>query len=114
MNMKEVKTFNALLNMVKENLEKYNTLDSVEEYTCVELIDIDMLKTIEKFALSYVNVTPAEYKKLTGLYGHYSDYSYITDIDKLKIELVIDALDYNLTGSKKTIAQVKKEALKNS
>ena len=33
--MKEVKTFNALLNMVKESLEKYNNLDSVEEYTCI-------------------------------------------------------------------------------
>ena len=73
-----------------------------------------MLKTIEKFAIDYVNVTPTEYKKLTSLYGYYSDYSYITDIEKLKIELVVDALDYNLIGTKKTIAQVKKEALKNS
>ena len=112
--MKEVKTLNVLLNMVKENLEKYNNLDSVEEYTCVELVDDNMLETIEKFAINYVNVTPAEYRKLTGLYGYYSDYSYITDIDKLKIELVVDALDYNLIGIKKTIAQVKKEALKNS
>lgn len=112
--MKEVKTLNVLLNMVKENLEKYNNLDSVEEYTCVELVDDNMLETIEKFAINYVNVTPAEYRKLTGLYGYYSDYSYITDIDKLKIELVVDALDHNLIGIKKTIAQVKKEALKNS
>lgn len=112
--MKEVKTFNTLLNMVKENLEKYNNLDSVEEYTCVELVDDDMLKTIEKFALNYVNVTPSEYRKLTGLYGYYSDYSYITDINELKIELTIDTLDYNLVGTKKTIVQVKKEALKKS
>ena len=112
--MKEVKTFNTLLNMVKENLEKYNTLDSVEEYTCVELVDNDMLEVIEQFAIDNVNVTSTEYRKLTGLYGYYSDYSYITDIDKLKIELVVDALDYNLIGTKKTIAQVKKEALKNS
>ena len=112
--MKEVKTLTTLLKMVKENLVKYNNLDSVEEYTCVELVDDDMLKTIEKFAIDYVNVTPTEYKKLTSLYGYYSDYSYITDIEKLKIELVVDALDYNLIGTKKTIAQVKKEALKNS
>ena len=112
--MKEIKTFATLLNKVKENLEKYNNLDSVEEYTCVELIDDDMLETIEKFAIDYVNVTPTEYKKLTSLYGYYSNYSYITDIEKLKIELVVDALDYNLIGTKKTIAQVKKEALKNS
>ena len=112
--MKEAKTFSTLLNMVKENLEKYNNLDSVEEYTCVELVDDDMLETIEKFALNYVKVTPAEYKKLTGLYGYYSDYSYVTDIDKLKIELAIDTLDYNLIGTKKTITQVKKEALKKS
>ena len=38
----------------------------------------------------------------------------ITAIDKLKIELVIDTLDYNLSGVKKTITQVKREALKNS
>ena len=112
--MKEAKTFSTLLNMVKENLEKYNNLDLVEEYTCVELVDDDMSKTIEKFALNYVKVTSTEYRKLTGLYGYYSDYSYITDIDKLKIELVVDALDYNLIGTKKTIAQVKKETLKNS
>lgn len=112
--MKEVKTFNTLLNMVKGNLEKYNNLDSVEEYTCVELMDDDMLEVVERFALNYVNVTPSEYKKLTGLYGYYSDYSYITDIGKLKIELVVDTLDYNLIGTKKTIAQVKKEALKKS
>ena len=112
--MKEVKTLTTLLKMVKENLEKNNKLDLVEEYTCVELVDDEMLEVIEKFAIDYVNVTPTEYKKLTSLYGYYSDYSYITDIEKLKIELVVDALDYNLIGTKKTIAQVKKEALKNS
>ena len=112
--MKEVKTLTTLLKMVKENLEKNNNLDLVEEYTCVELVDDEMLEVIEKFAIDYVNVTPTEYKKLTSLYGYYSDYSYITSIEKLKIELVVDALDYNLIGTKKTIAQVKKEALKNS
>ena len=112
--MKEIKTLATLLKIVKENLEKNNNLDSVEEYTCVELVDDDMLEAIEKFAIDYVNVTPTEYKKLTSLYGYYSDYSYITDIEKLKIELVVDALDYNLIGVKKTIIQVKKEALKNS
>lgn len=112
--MKEIKTLTTLLKMVKENLEKNNNLDSVEEYTCVELVDDEMLEVIEKFAIDYVNVTPTEYKKLTSLYGYYSDYSYITSIEKLKIELVVDALDYNLIGTKKTIAQVKKEALKNS
>ena len=112
--MKEIKTFATLLKNVKENLEKNNNLDLVEEYTCVELVDDEMLEVIEKFAIDYVNVTHTEYKKLTSLYGYYSDYSYITDIEKLKIELVVDALDYNLIGTKKTIAQVKKEALKNS
>ena len=112
--MKEVKTLTTLLKMVKENLEKNNNLDLVEEYTCVELVDDEMLEVIEKFAIDYVNVTPTEYKKLTSLYGYYSDYSYITSIEKLKIELVVDALDYNLIGTKKTIDQVKKEALKNS
>ena len=112
--MKEIKTLATLLKIVKENLEKNNNLDLVEEYTCVELVDDDMLEAIEKFAIDYVNVTPIEYKKLTSLYGYYSNYSYITDIEKLKIELVVDALDYNLIGTKKTIAQVKKEALKNS
>ena len=112
--MKEIKTLTTLLKMVKENLEKNNNLNLVEEYTCVELVDDEMLEVIEKFAIDYVNVTPTEYKKLTSLYGYYSDYSYITDIEKLKIELVVDALDYNLIGTKKTIAQVKKEALKNS
>lgn len=112
--MKEIKTLTTLLKIVKENLEKNNNLDLVEEYTCVELVDDEMLEVIEKFAIDYVNVTPTEYKKLTSLYGYYSDYSYITSIEKLKIELVIDTLDYNLIGVKKTIAQVKKEALKNS
>ena len=112
--MKEIKTFATLLNKVKENLEKYNNLDSVEEYTCVELIDDEMLETIEKFAIDNVKVTPTEYRKLTAMYGYYSDYSYITDIEKLKIALVIDTLDYNLVGAKKTIAQIKREALKNS
>ena len=112
--MKEIKTFTTLLKEVKENLEKYDNLDLVEEYTCVELIDDDMLETIEKFAIDNVKVTPAEYRKLTAMYGYYSDYSYITDIEKLKIELTIDTLDYNLAGMKKTIAQIKREALKNS
>ena len=112
--MKEIKTFTTLLNEVKKNLEKYNNRDSVEEYTCVELIDDDMLETIEKFAIDNVKVTPAEYRKLTAMYGYYSDYSYITDIEKLKIALVIDTLDYNLVGDKKTISQIKREALKNS
>ena len=112
--MKEIKTFTTLLKEVKENLEKYDNLDSVEEYTCVELIDDEMLETIEKFAIDNVKVTPAEYRKLTAMYGYYSDYSYITDIEKLKIALVIDTLDYNLVGAKKTIAQIKREALKNS
>ena len=42
--MKEIKTFTTLLNEVKKNLEKYNNLDLVEEYTCIELIDDEMLK----------------------------------------------------------------------
>ena len=112
--MKEIKTFTTLLKEVKENLEKYNNLDLVEDYTCVELIDDDMLETIEKFAIDNVKVTSAEYRKLTAMYGYYSDYSYITDIEKLKIALVIDTLDYNLVGDKKTISQIKREALKNS
>lgn len=112
--MNKIKTFTTLLNKVRENLIKYDNLDSVEEYTCVELIDDDTLKIIEEFALDNVKITPAEYRKLTGLYGYYSDYSYITDIDKLKIELVIDTLDYNLSGVKKTITQIKREALKKS
>ena len=112
--MKDVKTFTTLLKEVKKNIEKYDNLNSIEEYTCVELVDNDMLEVIEQFAIDNVKVTPAEYRKLTGLYGYYSDYSYITDIEKLKIELVVDTLDYNLIGSKRTIAQVKKEALKNS
>ena len=112
--MKEIKTFTTLLNKVKDNLKKYDNLNSVEEYTCVELIDDDMLKIIENFALTNVNITHEEYRRLTGLYGYYADYSYITDIGKLKIELVISTLDYNLLGIKKTVAQVKREALKNS
>ena len=112
--MKEIKTFTTLLKEVKENLEKYDNLDLVEEYTCVELIDDDMLETIEKFAINNVKATPTEYRKLTAMYGYYSDYSYITDIEKLKIALVIDTLDYNLVGDKKTISQIKREALKNS
>ena len=110
--MKEIKTFTTLLKEVKENLEKYDNLDLVEEYTCVELIDDDMLETIEKFAIDNVKVTPTEYRKLTAMYGYYSDYSYITDIEKLKIELTIDTLDYNLAGMKKTILQIKRKALK--
>ena len=65
--MKEIKTLTTLLKMVKENLEKNNNLDLVEEYTCVELVDDDMFKTIDRFAIDCVNVTPTEYKKLTSI-----------------------------------------------
>ena len=110
--MKEIKTFNSLLNQVRKNLIEWDSLELVEEHTCCELVDGDMLKAIEKFALDYVNLTHKDCDILWN--KRYGVYSYCNNKDDVKIQLVIDALDYNLIGEKMTLTQAKKKAIELS
>ena len=110
--MKNFKTFNGLLNYVKKDLVKNDNFDSVEEYTCIELVEGTTAKIITQYALDNINLSHKECKILWN--RHYGMYSYCNSKDDVKIQLLIDALDYNLIGEKMTVAQMKKKALKES
>ena len=110
--MKNFKTFNGLLNYVKKDLIENGNFDLVGEYTCIELVESTTAKIITQYALDNINLSHKECKILWN--RHYGMYSYCKSKDDVKIQLLIDALDYNLIGEKMTVAQMKKKALKES
>ena len=110
--MKNFKTLSGLLNYVKRDLIESNSLDSVEEHTCIELVDSTTAKIIIHYALDNITLSRKECDILWNT--HYGIYSYCNSKDDIKIQLLIDVLDYNLAGEKMTVAQMKKRALKES
>ena len=110
--MKNFKTFNGLLNYVKKDLVKNDNFDSVEEYTCIELVEGATAKIITQYALDNINLSHKECEILWN--RHYGMYSYCNSKDDIKVQLLIDALDYNLIGEKMTVTQMKRKALKES
>ena len=110
--MKNFKTFNGLLNYVKKDLIENGNFDLVGEYTCIELVEGTTAKIITQYALDNITLSHKECKILWN--RHYGMYSYCNSKDDVKIQLLIDALDYNLIGEKMTVAQMKKKALKES
>jgi hypothetical protein len=110
--MKNFKTFSGLLNYVKKDLVENNSFDLVEEHTCIELVESATAKIIIHYALENINLTHKECDILWNT--HYGIYAYCNSKDDIKIQLLIDALDYNLVGEKMTVAQMKKKALKES
>ena len=110
--MKNFKTLTGLLNYVKRDLMENNNLDLVEEYTCIELVESATAKIIAQYALDNINLSHKECDILWN--RHYGIYSYCNSKDDIKIQLLIDVLDYNLIGEKMTVAQMKRKALKES
>ena len=110
--MKNFKTFNGLLNYVKKDLVKNDNFDSVGEYTCIELVEGITAKIITQYAMDNINLSHKECEILWN--RHYGMYSYCSCKEGIKIQLLIDALDYNLIGEKMTVAQMKRKALKES
>ena len=110
--MKNFKTFNGLLNYVKNDLMENNSFDLVEEHTCIELVEGTTEKIIIQYAMDNITLTHKECEILWD--RHYGMYSYCNSKNDIKIQLLIDALDYNLIGKKMTVAQMKKKALKES
>ena len=110
--MKNFKTFNGLLNYVKKDLVENGNFNLVGEYTCIELVEGTTAKIITQYALDNINLSHKECEILWN--RHYGMYSYCNSKDDIKVQLLIDALDYNLIGKKMTVAQMKKKALKES
>ena len=110
--MKNFKTFNGLLNYVKKDLVKNDNFDSVEEYTCIELVEDTTVKVIKQYAMENITLSHKECDILWDI--HYGMYSYCNNKEDIKVQLLIDTLDYNLIGEKMTVAQMKKKALKES
>lgn len=110
--MKNFKTLSGLLNYVKRDLIENNNFDSVEEYTCIELVEGTTAKIITQYAIDNIDLSHKECEILRNT--HYGRYSYCNSEDDVKVQLLIDALDYNLIGEKMTVAQMKKRAFKES
>lgn len=110
--MKNFKTFSGLLNYVKKDLMENNSFDLVEEHTCIELVESTTAKIITQYALDNINLSHKECDILWN--RHYGMYSYCNSKNDIKVQLLIDALDYNLIGEKMTVAQMKRKALKES
>ena len=110
--MKNFKTFNGLLNYVKKDLIENDSFDLVEECTCIELVEGTTAKIITQYAMDNITLSHRECEILWN--RHYGMYSYCNSKDDIKVQLLIDALDYNLIGEKMTVAQMKKKALKES
>ena len=110
--MKNFKTFNGLLNYVKKDLIENGNFDLVGEYTCIELVEGTTAKIIAQYAMDNITLSHKECEILWN--RHYGMYSYCNSKDDIKVQLLIDALDYNLIGGKMTVAQMKKKALKES
>ena len=110
--MKNFKTFSGLLNYVKKDLMENDSFDLVEEHTCIELVECTTAKIITKYAMENITLSHKECEILWN--RHYGMYSYCNSKNDIKVQLLIDALDYNLIGEKMTVAQMKKKALKES
>ena len=110
--MKDFKTLTGLLNYVKRDLMESNSIDLVEEHTCIELVESTTAKIIIQYALDNITLSHKECDILWDT--HYGIYSYCNSKNDIKIQLLIDVLDYNLIGEKMTVAQMKRKALKES
>ena len=110
--MKNFKTFNGLLNYVKKDLVENDSFDLVEEHTCIELVEGTTAKIIAQYAMDNITLSHKECEILWN--RHYGMYSYCNSKDDIKVQLLIDALDYNLIGEKMTVEKKKKKALKES
>lgn len=104
------KTLSSIVNYLK----KEYTSEVIElqdgENNIVELIPC--IDTIAKDNIDLINITSKEYKVLTNeLYG---EYSYCSDIEEVKANLLIDFIDEKITLNRfKTITQYKKYRLEN-
>ncbi len=110
--MKKINTLNSLLKEIRRELVKNNLLDSVEDFSCIELVSDEMISIIKEYALEHVKLSHEECGTLWNIKN--GAYPYCNSKDEVKIELVIDAVDYNLSGKKITITQLKKQALELS
>ena len=113
--MKKINSLNSLLKEIRRELEENNLLDSVGkfgDFSCIELVSDEMISTIKEYALEHVKLSHEECGILWNIKN--GAYPYCNSKDEVKIELVIDAVDYNLSGKKITIIQLKKQALELS
>ena len=104
------KTLSSIANnLKKEYAAEVNELQE-GEYNIIELIPC--ISDIAKENTDLISITSKEYKILTNeLYGVYS---YCSDIEEVKANLLIDFIDEKITLNRfKTITQYKKYRLEN-
>ena len=85
--MKNFKTFNGLLNYVKNDLMENDSLDLVEECTCIELVEGTTAKIIAQYAMDNITLSHKECEILWN--RHYGMYSYCNSKDDIKVQLLI-------------------------
>ena len=104
------KTLSSIANYLKkEYTSEVNELQD-GEYNIIELLPC--IGDIAKENIDLISITSKEYKVLTNeLYG---EYSYCSDIEEVKANLLIDFIDEKITLNRfKTLAQYKKYRLEN-
>lgn len=104
------KTLSSIVNYLKKEYDSEVIELQDGENNIVELIPC--INDIAKENIDLINITSKEYKVLTNeLYG---EYSYCSDIEEVKANLLIDFIDEKITLNRfKTITQYKKYRLEN-
>lgn len=104
------KTLSSIVNYLKKEYDSEITELQDGENNIVELIPC--IDDIARENIELISITSKEYKVLTNeLYG---EYSYCSDIEEVKANLLIDFIDEKITLNRfKTITQYKKYRLEN-
>lgn len=104
------KTLSSIVNYLKKEYDSEVTELQDGENNIVELIPC--IDDIARENIELISITSKEYKVLTNeLYG---EYSYCSDIEEVKANLLIDFIDEKITLNRfKTITQYKKYRLEN-
>lgn len=101
------KTVKQLVKLAKEQIKDTSML---EENLFVELVDGTILKVIESFA-SKLTLSKNDFYTLTDVYGAYN---HCSNIEAVKLNLLIDTITEQLGGNNITYTQLKKAAIKKS
>lgn len=105
--VKAPKTLNKLINIISNEIDNKEDLN---DNIFVELVSSDIINIVEL----YSNNVALSKKDYYSLIDTYEIYNYCTDIQEVKLNLVIDTIQSNLEGNKTNYTNFKKKQLKRS
>lgn len=103
----EIKSIVQLEKTIRKNIN----LDDMEDVALVELIPSGLIEDIKEMADNYT-VSNKDYNILTDI--HYGAYSYCNNLNEVKFNILMDALEERLSGYKSTFASMKNKQVINS